>query len=64
MQAPCKDCQERHRLCHSHCDKYQAYRQALDEWNKLTQDEKRKYGSLNEYEAQRNIKIHKLRGGK
>lgn len=25
MNSPCKDCEERHQGCHSHCDEYQAY---------------------------------------
>ena len=26
MNAPCKDCEDRHNLCHSSCEKYRAFR--------------------------------------
>lgn len=25
MQSPCKDCEDRHRNCHSDCNEYKAY---------------------------------------
>ena len=25
MNSPCKDCEDRHRNCHAHCDEYKAY---------------------------------------
>lgn len=25
MISPCKDCEERHRMCHSSCEKYKAF---------------------------------------
>lgn len=31
MIAPCKDCKERHFLCHSKCQKYLAYKKLNDE---------------------------------
>ena len=31
MTAPCKDCTERHPLCHAECPKYIAYRAERDE---------------------------------
>jgi hypothetical protein len=31
MRAPCKDCPDRHELCHAHCEKYIEYRKQLDE---------------------------------
>ncbi len=31
MVAPCKDCPERHPLCHSECPKYLEYRAERDE---------------------------------
>jgi predicted metal-binding transcription factor (methanogenesis marker protein 9) len=38
MDAPCKDCPDRHALCHSTCEKYQAFvreREAIREQKKL-----------------------------
>lgn len=29
--APCKDCKERHDLCHSHCEKYLKWKKQHDE---------------------------------
>ena len=29
-EVPCLHCGERHKLCHSHCEKYKAYRQRHD----------------------------------
>lgn len=30
MQAPCKDCPDRHYLCHSTCEKYREFRKHRD----------------------------------
>jgi len=27
---PCKNCEDRHKLCHSTCEKYRTYRERLD----------------------------------
>lgn len=56
--AQCKDCPERHSLCHSHCEKYLSFRKALDEWNK--QEQLRKALEYDEYDYNYNIK-HKNR---
>ncbi len=29
-EVPCLHCEERHKLCHSHCEKYKAYKQKHD----------------------------------
>lgn len=39
MNAPCKNCSERHTLCHSHCEKYLKFRAELDKANEV----RRKY---------------------
>ena len=26
MNAPCRDCPDRHEACHDHCDRYKAYK--------------------------------------
>ena len=31
MQSPCRDCESRHYLCHSECEKYIAFRKKRDE---------------------------------
>lgn len=33
MKAPCKDCPDRHELCHAHCAKYLEYRAWRDKKN-------------------------------
>lgn len=38
MIAPCKDCKERHKLCHSTCEKYREYA----EWNEHRREERYK----------------------
>lgn len=37
----CKDCQDRHYLCHSTCERYIAWKKKLDERNALIREEKR-----------------------
>ncbi len=37
LQSPCKDCAERHDLCHSECERYQQYsanRKELSKWQR------------------------------
>lgn len=37
LTSPCKDCEERHELCHSTCEKYKQYsanRKALNKWQR------------------------------
>lgn len=31
LDAPCKDCTERHTACHSTCDKYKVFKQGMAE---------------------------------
>ena len=41
MTAPCKDCPDRHPLCHSECEKYLAYKAEREEQRmerRLTRD--------------------------
>lgn len=33
MRPPCKDCPERHELCHATCGQYLAYREERDQIN-------------------------------
>lgn len=33
MNAPCKDCPERHENCHKSCEKYKAFRAWIDQIN-------------------------------
>ena len=35
MNAPCKDCPDRHQGCHSECKKYKEYRKKQDKLNEL-----------------------------
>lgn len=38
--APCKDCPTRYLGCHDKCYKYQAFRQARDEYNEIARKER------------------------
>ena len=42
LVAPCKDCKDRHRLCHSDCEKYIEFRKAKTDLNNLKYKEKRR----------------------
>jgi hypothetical protein len=33
MRPPCKDCPDRHELCHATCERYLAYREERDRLN-------------------------------
>ena len=41
--APCKDCPTRYLGCHNKCYKYQAFRQARDEYNEMIKKEREAY---------------------
>lgn len=43
--APCKDCPNRYLGCHDKCYKYQAFRQARDEYNEMVRKEREAYSS-------------------
>lgn len=34
MNAPCKDCPNRHEVCHDSCERYQAFKQEREEINR------------------------------
>jgi hypothetical protein len=42
MNAPCKDCFDRHQGCHSKCEKYIAFRKERDELNEKIYKQKEK----------------------
>lgn len=35
---PCKDCNERHELCHAQCEKYAKWCKAKDEFNEIIRE--------------------------
>ena len=41
--SPCKDCTDRHPLCHSDCERYISYKSTLDIVRKARQDNARFY---------------------
>ena len=43
--APCKDCPTRYLGCHDKCYKYQAFRQARDEYNELVRKKREEYSN-------------------
>ena len=43
MNAPCKNCPERHTLCHSDCVKYIAFREERDRINREKDRDNRVY---------------------
>lgn len=55
MTTPCRDCQERERLCHSKCKRYQDYANQLDEQRK----ERQRDSLCTEYTAETRIKQKK-----
>ena len=38
MNAPCKDCPDRHTACHDHCEKYKAWKEEHDRINKARRE--------------------------
>lgn len=40
IENPCKDCTRRYSGCHSNCEDYKKFRQALDERNALIRQER------------------------
>lgn len=40
MNAPCKDCPDRHQGCHCECEKYKVFRKERDEINSTIQKAK------------------------
>ena len=49
IKSPCLGCEERHKLCHSSCEKYLSYRAALTEKNRLIRKQKSEESSFNSY---------------
>ena len=49
-KSPCYNCEERHDLCHSHCEKYLSYRKELDGYNEVVRRSKEENNRLNSYE--------------
>ena len=45
LTAPCKDCPKRCLGCHDKCYKYQAFRQARDEYNEMVRKEREAYSN-------------------
>ena len=43
--SPCKDCPNRYLGCHDKCYKYQAFRQARDEYNEMVRKEREAYSN-------------------
>ena len=43
--SPCKDCPTRYLGCHNKCYKYQAFRQARDEYNEMVRKEREAYSN-------------------
>ena len=46
MKSPCKDCEERHHGCHSHCEEYKAYHTE----NTRRNDENRRRSEIRQYQ--------------
>ena len=49
-KSPCYNCEERHDLCHSHCERYLKYREELDGYNEVVRKSKEEACRLNGYE--------------
>ena len=48
--APCKDCPTRYLGCHDKCYKYQAFRQARDEYNEMVRKKREEYSNDHLYD--------------
>ena len=48
MKAPCKDCPDRHELCHMECERYLEYRKERDRMNEDRKAEKQLHWDLNQ----------------
>lgn len=48
-QSPCLNCESRHSGCHSQCEKYLDFRDALDEYNEVVYNNKQKQRELDEF---------------
>lgn len=46
LKAPCKNCPTRYLGCHDKCYKYQAFRQARDEYNKVVRKRNAEYANV------------------
>lgn len=61
MKAPCKDCTERHRACHDHCERYKAFKAASACLSEARRAERDLENSLINYEKERFAKIERRR---
>ena len=59
MKSPCYKCEERHDLCHSHCEKYIAYRKRLDDINEAQRKERETQYALDSYEIKKTDSLKK-----
>lgn len=50
MKSPCKNCEERHPLCHDKCKRYKEFRSALNEKNDEIRSIKQKQRLINSYQ--------------
>ena len=48
-QSPCLNCENRHSECHSHCEKYLYFKDALNEYNEKVYNNKQKQRELDEF---------------
>ena len=53
VKTPCKDCEERHPLCHAECERYMAYKAEAAEIKKKKNEFGRLLDTLNEGEHRR-----------
>lgn len=61
-QSPCYKCKERELGCHSNCEKYADYCDALDEWNRTVRAEKTKAKDATALRQETYLRTHKKKG--
>jgi hypothetical protein len=49
QNAPCMDCTDRHKTCHSECERYKTYQRELVEFNWKVKKEKNEEGAVTSY---------------
>ncbi len=62
--SPCKECKERHSGCHSGCEKYKAYKQALYELHRKQYKDNNADSDARGHEVKNKLKTMKRQGRK
>ena len=64
IQGPCKDCPDRHVLCHSNCEKYADYKARVEELSTTIREDEKKRSEVVRYQTEQKRKSKKKHGEK